>query len=66
MSRSLILAGLALLALGLAWPWISRLPLGRLPGDLHWQRDGMQFYFPLGTCLALSVIASLIGWWLRR
>ena len=66
MSRSLVIAGLVLVLVGLAWPWLSRLPLGRLPGDIHTQRDGVGFYLPLGSCLLLSLILSLIAWISRR
>lgn len=44
----------------------SRLPLGRLPGDFHIQRDGVDFYFPLTTGLLVSLAITLLLWWLRR
>jgi len=66
MARTLILLGLALVAIGLAWPWLARLPLGRLPGDLHYQRDGVSLFLPLGTGLLLSVLLSLLLWVFRR
>lgn len=65
MNRVLIVAGLILLTAGLLWPWLSKLPFGRLPGDIVIQREGFSFYFPLLTCLILSVVASLL-WWLTR
>jgi hypothetical protein len=58
MQRLLIIAGLALLAIGLGWPWLSKLPFGRLPGDIHIVRDGFSFYFPIVTCLVISVVLS--------
>jgi hypothetical protein len=64
--RFLIVAGIVLLAAGLAWPWLSKLPFGRLPGDLRIERDGFTFYFPLTTGLVVSAIVSLILWWLRK
>lgn len=66
MQRFLIIAGIAALLLGLLWPWLARLGLGRLPGDFHVQRDGFSFYFPLTTSLVVSVIVTLILWLLRR
>lgn len=66
MQRFLIVAGALLLAAGLAWPWLSKLPLGRLPGDLRFEREGFGFYFPLTSGLLLSLVVSLILWWLRR
>ena len=66
MQRALILAGLALLIIGLAWPWLSKLGLGRLPGDIIVRREGYSLYFPIVTCLVLSAIATLILWLIRR
>lgn len=66
MQRALILAGVALFIIGLAWPWLSKLGLGRLPGDIIVHRQGMSFYFPIVTCLILSAIAALMLWLLRR
>jgi hypothetical protein len=66
MPRLLILAGAALIAIGLAWPWLKKLPFGRLPGDIVIHRDGFTFAFPLATCLILSAIATLLLWLLRR
>ena len=70
MQRLLILLGLILLGAGLLWPWLSRLELGRLPGDIRIERDGFVFHAPLATALLLSVLLSvllsLIVWLLRR
>jgi hypothetical protein len=66
MQRILIVAGAVLLVLGLAWPWLSKLPLGRLPGDLRIERDGFSFFFPLTTGLLISIVISLVLWWLRK
>jgi hypothetical protein len=66
MQKLLILAGLALVAVGLAWPWLRRLPLGRLPGDIHVVRDGFSFSFPIVTCIVLSILISILLWIFRR
>jgi len=66
MARWLIIAGVVLIVLGLAWPLIAKLGLGRLPGDIHVERDGYSFYFPLVTGLVVSVILSLILWLFRK
>jgi hypothetical protein len=66
MQKILIIAGLLLVAAGLAWPWLRRLPLGRLPGDIHVVRDGFSFSFPIITCIVLSIVVSLILWLFRR
>lgn len=61
----LLLAGVALLALGLLWPFVSRY-FGRLPGDVVVRREGWTFAFPIVTCLVLSLILSLLLWLFRR
>jgi len=66
MNRLLIGAGLLLLLIGLAWPWLDKLGLGRLPGDIVIRREGFSLYFPIVTCLVLSAVASLIFWIMRR
>jgi hypothetical protein len=58
--RLLIVLGAVLLVLGLAWPWVSRLPLGRLPGDIIIERPGFRFYFPLTTMIIVSIVVSLL------
>jgi hypothetical protein len=64
--RALIVVGLALLVAGLVWPWLRKLPLGRLPGDIHVVREGFSFHFPIVTCLAISVVLSILLWLFRR
>lgn len=66
--KTLILSGLALLALGLLFLLSEKLPfqLGRLPGDFHFRSKNSVIYLPLGTCLLLSLIASLLLWVLGR
>jgi hypothetical protein len=66
MARFLILLGLVLLVLGLLWPWLSQIGLGRLPGDIVIERENVTFYFPLMTCLLLSVLFSLVFWAVNR
>lgn len=52
--------------LGLAWPWLAKLGLGRLPGDIHVQREGFSFSFPLTTSIIISLVVSLLIWLFRR
>jgi len=66
MARLLIIAGLILLAAGLGWPWLSRLPLGRLPGDIHIVREGYSFHFPIVSCIVVSIVVSVLLWIFRR
>jgi hypothetical protein len=62
----LITIGLVLVAVGLLWPWLAKLGLGRLPGDIVVERGSFGFYFPIVTCLVVSVVVSLIFWLLNR
>ncbi len=66
MSRTLIIVGLAIAAIGLLWPWIGRIGLGRLPGDIFIQRDNFTFYAPITTGILVSIVLSLILWLLSR
>jgi hypothetical protein len=66
MPRLLILGGIVLIALGLSWPLISRLGLGRLPGDIVIRGEHGGFYFPIMTCILVSVVLSLIFWLVGR
>ncbi|MFG6139532.1 DUF2905 domain-containing protein [Halomonas sp. B23F22_10] len=66
MSRTPIVIGLLLVAAGLLWPWLGRLPLGQLPGDILIHRGHTRFYFPLTSMLLISAILSLLLWLFRR
>lgn len=60
MSRSLILLGVVLIVLGLTWPWLARLGLGRLPGDIVIERAGFRLYVPITTSILVSVVATVL------
>jgi len=65
--KALILLGLAIVLVGAALTFFDRIPwLGRLPGDIHVQRGQWSLYFPLATCLLISVILSLLFYLLGR
>ncbi|MCC6533200.1 MAG: DUF2905 domain-containing protein [Burkholderiales bacterium] len=66
MSRWLIASGLLLLLLGLAWPWLTKLGLGSLPGDIQLERKGFRFYFPLTSSVIVSLLISFVVWLFRR
>ena len=66
MQRLLILTGILIFAAGLAWPWLRRLPFGRLPGDIHIVREGFSFHFPIVSCIVVSIVITLILWIFRR
>jgi hypothetical protein len=60
--RALVVAGVVLIAIGLAWPIVSKLGLGRLPGDIAIEKENFRFYFPLTTI----VIVNLAIWLLMK
>jgi hypothetical protein len=66
MQRTLITVGLLIAILGLLWPWIVKLGLGRLPGDLIIDKPGFKLFAPFTTMIVVSVIVSLILWLFRR
>jgi hypothetical protein len=66
MQRLLIGIGLALVLAGIAWPLLSRIGFGRLPGDIMIQRGSTSFYFPLVTCIVISIVLSALMWLLNR
>ncbi|MGB2816249.1 MAG: DUF2905 domain-containing protein [Burkholderiaceae bacterium] len=66
MQRALIVIGLVLLLAGLAWPWLSKLPFGRLPGDFSVERENFSFFFPLATSIVVSIAISVLIWLFRK
>ncbi len=66
MARFLIILGVVLVIAGLLWPVLGKLGLGRLPGDIHIERGGFSFYFPITTGLVVSAAISLVLWLLRK
>lgn len=66
MQRILILAGVVMVVVGLAWPWLSKLGLGKLPGDIRVEGENSFFYFPITTSIIISIVLSLILWIFRR
>lgn len=66
MARNLIIFGVLLIVIGLLWPVLSKLPLGRLPGDIVVRRENFSFYFPLTTSIVISLLLSLLFWLLRK
>jgi hypothetical protein len=66
MNRPLITIGVAVVLIGLGWPWLRRLPLFRLPGDIVIDRPGFRFFFPITTMLLISALITLVSWLMRR
>jgi len=66
MNRLLITLGLILLAIGILWPWLDKLGLGRLPGDIIIEKEHSRFFFPITTSLLISIIISILFWIFRK
>lgn len=66
MQRFLIGLGIVVLLGGLLWPLLSKIGIGRLPGDIAFQRGNVTFFFPLASSILLSVALSLILWLFNR
>jgi Protein of unknown function (DUF2905) len=66
MARWLIILGVVLVVAGVLWPWLSRLGLGRLPGDIVIERENFRVYIPITTSILISLALSLILWLLNR
>ena len=66
MTRLLITLGVVLIIAGLAWPWLVKLGLGRLPGDIVIERENFRFFFPITTMILISLALSLIFWLFRK
>ncbi len=67
MGKVLVVIGLLIAAVGaVLWSGLGRGWLGRLPGDIHYTRGNFSFYFPIVTCLVLSLVLTLILWLLRK
>jgi hypothetical protein len=66
MARTLIIIGLVIVAIGVLWPWLAKLGLGRLPGDIVVERGNTSFYVPIVTCVLISVALSLVLWLFGR
>ena len=66
MQRVLIALGLLIALTGVLWPWLAKLPLGRLPGDVVVDRSGLKVFAPFTTMLLLSLDVSVLVWLFRR
>lgn len=66
MRKILVVIGLSVLLAGVFWPWLAKLPLGRLPGDIVIDRPGFKVYIPFATMLLISLLLSIIAWFFRK
>lgn len=64
--KYLLLIGAIIILVGLFWPWLSKLPIGKLPGDIIINKPGFKLYIPITTMLIVSIIISLMLWILKK
>ena len=64
--RVLIVLGFTLVVVGLLWPYLEKMGLGRLPGDIVVEREHSRFYFPVTTSIIISLVLSLLFWLFRK
>ena len=60
MQKILIIIGIIILTLGLLYPFLKKIGLGQLPGDIIYKSDNSTFFFPIVTCIIISVVLTLI------
>lgn len=66
MNKTIIYIGILIIAIGLLWPYISKMPLGRLPGDIAIKKEVFQLYFPITTMVLVSLVVSIIIWLIKK
>jgi hypothetical protein len=66
MQRTLIIIGILILIAGLLWPWLIKLPIGKLPGDIIIDKPNFKVYIPLTTMIIISLLLTLIFWLFRK
>ncbi len=65
--KMLVVLGLVVTAIGFfLWKLAGKTPLGHLPGDIAIEKPGYSFYFPITTCIVISIVLTLIMWLFRR
>jgi hypothetical protein len=64
--KTLIIIGILFLLIGLLFPFLRDIGLGRLPGDIVIKKERSSFYFPIVTCIVVSVVVSLILMFLKK
>lgn len=64
--KIIIIIGVVIILIGLTWPWISKLPFGKLPGDIVVDKPGFKLFFPITSMIILSLVVSLIIWIIKK
>jgi hypothetical protein len=66
MQKAFIIGGVLLVIIGILWPWLAKLPIGRLPGDISSSKPELKLYIPITTMVLISVIVSVILWLMKK
>ncbi len=66
MQKTLIGLGIVVILVGLLWPYLVRIPFGRLPGDIIIDKPQLKIYIPVTTMILVSIVISIIIWFLRK
>ena len=66
MNRLLVALGAMLILAGLLWPWLKKMNLFRLPGDIVIDRPGFKFFLPITTMVIVSLVLSIVAWLMRK
>ena len=66
MNKTIIYIGILIIVIGLIWPWLTKLPIGKLPGDIAIKKEGFQLYFPITTMIIVSLVISLLLWLFKK
>jgi hypothetical protein len=66
LTKLLVIIGIVFIAAGVAWPWLSRLGIGHLPGDIYIERKGFRFYSPITSSIIISLVLSVLFWIFRK
>jgi len=66
MQKPLIIIGMVVVVIGLLWPWLGKIPLGHLPGDIVINKAHMKIYIPVTSMIVVSLIISFLLWFFRK
>jgi hypothetical protein len=64
--KILIATGIIIVIIGFLWPWISKLPIGKLPGDIVVDKPNFKFFFPITSMIVISLVISFIIWLIKK
>jgi len=66
MQKTLIIVGVILILIGVLWPWLGKVPIGRLPGDIIINKPNVKIFFPITTMIIISIIITIILWIIKK